>query len=211
MFGTFSSKGGDRRGSETTLRNKDGWREGALNRKEKEQTISELQKQIERYRGAVLANFRGLKVDQMNQIRQRLREEKISFHVVKNTLMKRASQGTDLEKINPYFEGPTAMAISYGNPVSLIKIFLDFAKTQPALEIKVGLIEGEVIVPGEMKNVASMPSREVLLAQILGGIQMPASQVGGVIHGLFRQVLGVLEARVDQLAGSADTASGTVQ
>ena len=74
----------------------------------------------------------------MNQIRQRLREEKISFHVVKNTLMKRASKGTDLEKINPYFEGPTAMAISYGNPVSLIKIFLDFIKTQPLLEIKAG-------------------------------------------------------------------------
>ena len=182
-----------------------------MNRKEKEQTISELQKQIGQYKGAVLANFRGLNVAQFNQLRQRLREEKISFHVVKNTLMKLASKGTDLEKINPYFEGPTAMAISYGNPVSLIKIFLDFVKTQPALEIKVGLIEGEVIVPGEMKNVASMPSREVLLAQILGGIQMPASQIGGVIHSLFRQVLGVLEARVDQLAGSVDTAPGTGQ
>ena len=182
-----------------------------MNRKEKEQTISELQKQIERYKGAVLANFRGLNVGQFNQIRQRLREERISFHVVKNTLMKRASKGTDLEKITPYFEGPTAMAVSYGNPVALLKIFLDFAKTQPALEIKVGLIEGEVIVPGEMKSVASMPSREILLAQILGGIQMPASQVGGVIHSLFQQVLGVLEARVGQMESSADTAPGTNQ
>jgi large subunit ribosomal protein L10 len=182
-----------------------------LNRKEKEQTISELQKQIERYKGAVLANFRGLRVDQMNQIRQRLREEKISFHVVKNTLMKRASKGTDLEKINPYFEGPTAMAISNGNPVSLIKIFLDFIKTQPSLEIKVGLIEGQVVAPGEMKTLASMPSREVLMAQILGGIQMPASQIGGTIHSLFQHVLGVLQARVDQMASSADATPGTDQ
>jgi large subunit ribosomal protein L10 len=182
-----------------------------LNRKEKEQTISELQGQIERYKGAVLANFRGLRVDQMNQIRQRLRDEKISFHVVKNTLMKRASKGTDLEKINPYFEGPTAMAISYGNPVSLIKIFLDFIKTQPALEIKVGLIEGQVVAPGEMKALASLPSREVLMAQILGGIQMPASQVGGTIHSLFQHVLGVLQARVDQMASSADATPGTDQ
>ena len=182
-----------------------------MNRKEKEQTISELQKQIERYKGAVLANFRGLNVDQMNQIRQRLREEKISFHVVKNTLMKRASKGTDLEKINPYFEGPTAMAISYGNPVSLIKIFLDFIKTQPSLEIKVGLIEGEVVAPGEMKTLASLPSREVLMAQILGGIQMPAAQVGGTIHSLFQHVLGVLQARVDQMASSADATPGTDQ
>jgi len=182
-----------------------------LNRKEKEQTISELQKQIEQCKGAVLTNFRGLKVEQMNQIRQRLREEKITFHVVKNTLMKLASKGTDLEKINRYFDGPTAMAISYGNPITLIKIILDFVKTQPALEIKIGLIEGEVVVPGEMKGLASLPSREVLFAQILGGIQMPAAQICGTIHGLFQQVLGVLEARVDQLEGSAETAPGTNQ
>jgi large subunit ribosomal protein L10 len=182
-----------------------------LNRKEKEQTISELQKQIEHYKGAVLANFRGLKVEQMNQIRQRLREEKITFHVVKNTLMKLASKGTDLEKIDRYFDGPTALAVSYGNPISLIKIILDFVKTQPALEIKIGLVEGEVVVPGEMKSLASLPSREVLFAQILGGIQMPAAQVCGTIHGLFQQVLGVLEARADQLEGSAEAAPGTNQ
>jgi large subunit ribosomal protein L10 len=164
-----------------------------LNRKEKEQTISELQKQIEQCKGAVLTNFRGLKVEQMNQIRQRLREEKITFHVVKNTLMKLASKGTDLEKISRYFDGPTAI------------------KTQPALEIKIGLIEGEVVVPGEMKGLASLPSREVLFAQILGGIQMPAAQICGTIHGLFQHVLGVLEARVDQLEGSAEAAPGTNQ
>ena len=182
-----------------------------MNRTEKEQTISSLQKQIEQYRGAVLANFRGLTVEQINQIRQRLREEKVSFHVVKNTLMKLASKGTDFEKVNQYLEGPTAIAISYGNPVSLIKILLDFVKTQPLLEIKVGLVEGELVAPGEMKALASMPSREVLLAQILGGIQMPAAQVGGVLHSLFQQVLGVLQARVDQLAGSADSTPGINQ
>ena len=180
-----------------------------MNRQEKEQTIANLQKQIERYTGAVLTSFRGLKVDQLSQIRQRLREEKIAFHVVKNTLMKLASKGTDLEKINQYFEGPTAMAVSYGNPISLVKIILDFAKTQPAFEIKVGLVEGDVVAPGEMKSLASMPSREVLFAQILGGIQMPAAQVCGTVHSLFQQVLGVLQARADQLEkGSAAAAPG---
>lgn len=182
-----------------------------MNRTEKEETISGLQKQIENYKGAILANFRGLKVDQMNQIRQRLRDEKISFHVVKNTLMKRAAKGTDLEKIDAYFEGPTAMAVSYGNPVSLVKIILDFVKTQPALEVKVGLIEGAVVAPGDMKQLATMPSREVLMAQILGGIQMPAAQVCGTTHGLFQQVLGVLQARVDQLADSQEAAPGAGQ
>ena len=180
-----------------------------MNRKEKEQTISHLQGQIEHYKAAVLTSFRGLKVEQINQIRQRLREEKVSFHVVKNTLMKLASRGTDLEKLNRYFEGPTAIAVSKGNPISLIKTILDFVKTQPALEIKVGLIEGDVVAPGEMKTLASMPPREVLFAQILGGIQMPAAQVAGTIHSLFQQVLGVLQARVDQMADSADSTPGT--
>ena len=183
-----------------------------MNRTEKEQTISNLQKQIDRYRGAVLTNFRGLKVEQISQIRQRLRDEKVSFHVVKNTLMKRAAKGTDLEKISSYFQGPTAMAISYGNPVSLVKVILDFVKTQPALEIKVGLIEGAVVAPGEMKSLASLPSREVLFAQILGGIEMPAAQIGGAIQSLFQQVLGVLKARADQLESSAPAAApGTNQ
>ncbi len=183
-----------------------------MNRTEKEQTISNLQKQIDRYRGAVLTNFRGLKVEQISQIRQRLRDEKVSFHVVKNTLMKRAAKGTDLEKISSYFQGPTAMAVSYGNPVSLIKIILDFVKTQPALEIKVGLIEGAVVAPGEMKSLASLPSREVLFAQILGGIEMPAAQIGGAVQSLFQQVLGVLKARADQLESSARAAApGTNQ
>ena len=140
-----------------------------------------------------------------------MREEKIAFHVVKNTLMKRASKGTDLEKIEPLLRRADRHGGFLWESDSLIKIILDFVKTQPALEIKIGLIEGEVVVPGEMKGLASLPSREVLFAQILGGIQMPAAQICGTIHSLFQQVLGVLEARVDQLEGSAEAAPGTNQ
>jgi large subunit ribosomal protein L10 len=173
-----------------------------LNKQEKEQSISNLQEQIEGYKGAVLASYRGLKVEQMSQIRQRLREDKISFHVVKNTLMKRASKGTDFEKVSPYFEGPTALAISRGNPVSLVKIFLDFAKTQPTLGVKVALVEGEVVSPAEMKGVASLPSREVLMAQLLGVIQGPARQLAGGLISSFQEFLYLLQARIDQVASS---------
>ena len=137
---------------------------------------------------------------QMNHLRQRLREEKIAYHVVKNTLMKLASKGTDLEKLDTYFEGPTAMAISYGDPVLLAKILSEFVKTQPSLEIKVGLIQGKVTSPEEVKALATMPSREVLLGQVLGGIQGTASQLGAVLYNAIQQVLGIIQARVDQLA-----------
>jgi large subunit ribosomal protein L10 len=178
-------------------------REKALNRKEKEQVVADLQKQIEQYKAVVLTNYRGLNVEQMTQLRRRLRQEKIAYNVVKNTMMKLATKGTDLEKLKDYFEGPTAIAIAYGDFVSLAKILSEFQKNQPILEIKVGLIEGKVASPEEVKSLASLPSKEVLLAQILGGIQMPAVQVTGTIISVLQPVVGAIQARVDQLAASS--------
>jgi large subunit ribosomal protein L10 len=97
------------------------------------------------------------------------------------------------------------MAISYGDPVLLAKILSEFTKTQPSLEIKVGLIQGRVASPEEVKSLATMPSREVLLGQILGGIQGTASQLGGVIYNAIQQVLGIIQARVDQLGKQTDS------
>ena len=171
-----------------------------MNRKEKAQVVSDLGEKVKGFQAVVLTNYRGLKVEQIGRLRQRLREEKISYHVVKNTLMKLASKGTDLEKLDNYFEGPTAMAISYGDPVLLAKILSEFVKTQPSLEIKVGLIQGKVTSPEEVKALATMPSREVLFGQILGGIQGTASQLGVLIYNAIQQVLGTIQARVDQLS-----------
>ncbi len=173
-----------------------------MNRREKEDVVSDLSKQVEGVEAVVLTNYRGLNVEQLSQLRRRLREEKISYHVVKNTLMKLASKGTDLEKLKDYFEGPTAIAISHGDPTLLAKILAEFIKTQPTLEIKGGLIQGKVTTPEEVKALATTPSREVLLAQILGGIQGAGSQLAGGILSALQQVLGVIQARVDQLAGS---------
>jgi large subunit ribosomal protein L10 len=176
-----------------------------LNRKEKEQIISDFNKKIEGYKAVVLTHYRGLNVDQMNHLRKRLREEKVSYHVIKNTLMRLASKGTDLEKVGDYFEGPTAIAISYGDPILLAKVLLEFIKTQPSLKIKVGLIEGRVAPPEEVKALATMPSREVLLAQILGEIQTSGGQVMGAILSILQQMLGIIQARVDQLAESTSS------
>lgn len=176
-----------------------------MNRKEKEQIVSDLCKKIEGYKAVVLTHYRGLNVEQISKLRKRLREEKVYYHVIKNTLMRLASKGTDLEKLNDYFEGPTAIAISYGDPILLAKVLSEFIKTQPSLEIKVGLIEGRVVPPEDVKALATMPSREVLLAQILGGIQMSGGQVVGAILSVLQQMLGVVQARVNQLAESTSS------
>ena len=174
-----------------------------MNKREKEQIISDLHQQVERVKAVVLTNYRGLNVEQMSQLRQRLREEKVSFNVVKNTLMKLASKGTDVEKLNDYFEGPTAVAVSHGDPISLAKILSDFQKTQPLFEIKGGVIEGRVIPPEGVKALASMPSREVIFAQILGEVQMPGTQLAGVLYSAVQQMVNIIQARVDQLATSS--------
>jgi large subunit ribosomal protein L10 len=181
-----------------------------LNRKEKEQVITDLSKKIEGYKAVVLTQYRGLNVEQINQLRRRLREEKVDYHIIKNTLMRLASKGTDLEKLNDYFEGPTAIAISYGDPILLAKVLSEFVKTQPSLEIKVGLIEGRVSLPEEVKALAGMPSREVLLAQLLATIQMPASQLLGAIVIAFQEFLSVLKARMDQLDKQTNEESSVV-
>lgn len=173
-----------------------------MNRNEKSQVVSVFSKRVAGFQGAVLTHYRGLNVEQVNILRRRLREEKISYHVVKNTLMNLAAKGTDLEKLADYFEGPTAIAISHGDPALLAKILLEFVKTQPKLEIKVGLIQGKVTSPDEIKTLATLPPRKVLLAQILGGIQSSGQQLGGTILSALRQVIGVVQARVDQLAQS---------
>ena len=178
-----------------------------MNKTEKEQVISELHKRVEQFKAVVLTNYRGLNVEQMTQLRRRLREEKISYNVVKNTMMKLAAKGTDLEKLNDYFEGPTAVAISYGDPIPLAKILTEFQKTLPSLEIRAVLVEGRVTPPSEVKSLASMPPREVIFAQVLGGIQTPAGQLAGTIQSAIQQVLGALQARADQLAASAETES----
>ncbi len=173
-----------------------------MERREKEQVIADLHKQVEKFKAVVLTSYRGLNVEQMSQLRNRLREEKISFNVVKNTLMKLASEGTHLEKLKDHFAGPTAVAIAYGDAVPLAKILLDFQKTQPLLQIKAGLVEGRVTSPEEVKALASMPPREVMLAQVLQGIQMPGAQLAGVLNAVLQQMVNVIQARVDQLEKS---------
>lgn len=174
-----------------------------MNKEEKEQIVSDLRKRVEQSKAIVLTGYRGLNVEQVNTLRHRLREEKLSYHVVKNTLIKIAARGTALEKLNDYFEGPTAMVVSYGDPIPLAKVLMEFAKTLPSLEIKAGMIEGRMTPPEGVKALASMPPREVLIGQILGEIQTPGGQLGAALLSLPQQILYVLQARADQLATSS--------
>lgn len=169
----------------------------------KEPVVQEIKGKLEASKGAVLADYRGLNVAQVTELRRRLREAGVEYKVVKNTLTKLAAAELGLEGLNPYLEGPTAIAFGIEDPVAPAKILSEFAKTNKALEIKAGVLEGKVIDFNGVKALADLPSREVLLAKVLGGMQAPLYGFANVLQGNLRNLVYVLEAIRKQKAGEA--------
>lgn len=145
-----------------------------MNREDKQQLTQELHEEWSNSEAAVITHYRGLTVDQMNQLRNDLRQAGSSMQVVKNTLARRAAKGTDFAVASHLFSGPTAIA--YGSdPVALAKAVSDFAKKNEKLILLGGVLDGRCIDASEVTALASLPSKEVLLAKLLGSLQSPIS------------------------------------
>ncbi|MDX8390075.1 MAG: 50S ribosomal protein L10 [Mariprofundaceae bacterium] len=145
-----------------------------LKREEKEQIVEDLHQAWLATKAGVVAHYRGLTVGEMGTLRRGLHGAGMQMQVVKNTLARRAADGTTLEAAKSLFSGPTAIA--YGDdPVALSKAMADFAKENEALDILGGTLDGKEISSAEVKALASLPSREVLLAKMLGSMQSPIS------------------------------------
>jgi large subunit ribosomal protein L10 len=126
----------------------------------------------------VLTDYKGLDVAAMNDLRRRLRAEEIEYQVVKNTLLIRAAEDNDIALIKDYFKGPSAIALSYDDPVAPAKVLSEFAKENKKLEIKAGVMNGQVLDAKAIKALAKLPSREVLLGQLLSALNaIPTSFV----------------------------------
>lgn len=163
-------------------------------RTEKQAIVAELKEKLTATKGAVLTNYRGLTVGQDTKLRRKLREAGVEYRVVKNTMTRIAAQEIGLEGLDAYLEGPTAIAISMTDPVAPAKLISEFAKENKVLEIKAGIVEGKVIDAAGVKELASLPSREVLIAKMLGSMQSPISGFVNVLQGTIRNVVYVLEA-----------------
>jgi len=165
-----------------------------LNRKLKEQTVSELQEKFKRGKVAILTDYCGLNVEDMNKLRAELRNEEVEFRVVKNTIVRLAAKSTELELLDDYFNGPTAIAISYLDPLSPAKVLTKFIKDNQKLEIKAGVVDGNIIQVEDIKLMADIPSREVLLAQMMSVFISSQTNLVGVLNGILLKFLHVLEA-----------------
>jgi large subunit ribosomal protein L10 len=145
------------------------------------------------------ADFRGMTVGQATDLRNELRKANVEYKVVKNTLLEIASKGTDKEGLNPFYKGPTAIALSYDDPVAAAKVLSKFNKdaTIP-FKLKGGVLTGKAINVNDIQALADLPSREVLLAKMLGSMQAPASnfvRVLAAVPGGFVRALDAVRAK----------------
>jgi large subunit ribosomal protein L10 len=171
-----------------------------MKRQDKDAFIDELQQKLEGASAFYLTDFTGLNVKQMTQFRARLRKQGVDYVVVKNTLAQRALTALDLPDIAGFFTGPTGVVIGREDAVAAAKVLTDFAKEfgdRPA--VKVGIVERRPVDPAQVKRLADLPPREVLLAQIAGGLQAPMARLAGgmsqILAGFARAVDGLRQQR----------------
>jgi len=165
---------------------------------QKQQIAEDLRDRFKKSAIVVVTDYKGLDVGAMNALRRQLRAENIEFQVVKNTLLTRAAQDTDVDVIRDFFKGPSAVALSYDDPVAPAKVLTRFAQENKHLEIKVGVMNGKLLDVAQIKALAKLPSREVLLSQLLSALNaVPASFVRTIAE-IPRQLLNVLTALRDQ-------------
>lgn len=147
----------------------------------KQPIVEEIAALLKDAQALVAVDYRGLTVEQDTQLRKSLREAGVTYKVYKNTLIKRAVEGTEWEKIADVLEGPTAIAVSTEDATAPARILFEVGKKMPSLELKAGIVAGEYYDDQMIKVIATIPSREVLLGRLLGSIQAPVANFARVI------------------------------
>lgn len=165
----------------------------------KQAVVAELKEQMTSAKGAVFTSYRGLTVAQDTELRRELRAAGVTYRVVKNTMTRIAAKEAGLEGIDEHLEGTTALAFSAEDAVAPAKVICDYIKKNKLedagiLTVKVGLVEGKVIDASEVKALASLPSREELIAKLLGSMNAPISNTVNVLQGVIRNAVYVLDA-----------------
>jgi len=169
-----------------------------LNKQSKEALVAEFAEKLKGVKAAYLADYRGLNVDQTNNLRNKLRDAGVEYRVVKNTLLRLAARDTAVACLDEHLAGPNAIALVTGDPVAPAKALIEFAKAHNVFELKAGMLDGKLITPADIKALSELPSREELIAKMLGSLNAPATNFVGVLAAVPRSLVQVLAAIKDQ-------------
>lgn len=162
---------------------------------EKVETIEDFKTRLDGAKTVLVTEYRGLTVQQLSDLRKQLRGVSASYKIIKNRLAKLAMTDSDLSKLGPHLKGPTGMVISKEDPVAVAKALHTFARTNQALAIKAGFIEGQVLPPADLKALSELPSKDAIRSQIIGAIQGPLAQLVGLLQATQRDLAYVLAER----------------
>jgi large subunit ribosomal protein L10 len=177
---------------------------------EKVETIEDLKTRLRGVKTVLLTEYRGLSVAQLSDLRKQLRSVSAEYKIVKNRLA-RLALSSDLSAVGTHLKGPTGMILSREDAVAVAKTLHTFAKTNTALVIKAGYVEGQMLPPDGLKALADLPSKDALRAAIVGALQGPLAQLVGLLTAPQRDLVYVLEQRGKMAppAPAADAAAGT--
>src|SRR5437870_5776531 len=164
----------------------------------KKEELDALKKELEDAKNLFVAQFQGMTVAQDTELRQKIRETKSKYRVVKNTLGKKAAEGTPVEQVAKAFDGSTSIAYNAKDPVSLAKALTAYAKINPLFVFKAGMVEGRVINLADIANVAAMPSKEEIIAKLLFLLNAPAQRLAVALNGVARNLAVVINQAVEQ-------------
>lgn len=154
------------------------------NLERKKVVVEEIKERFDRAKSAVVVDYRGLSVEDANTLRKNFREAGVEYKIYKNNLIKLAIQGTEFETLNADLTGPNAIAFGFEDPVVPAKIVKDFAANNPNLELKAGVIEGTYYNLDQIKVIADIPSREVLIGKLLGSFKAPISNFAYLLQAI---------------------------
>jgi large subunit ribosomal protein L10 len=172
-----------------------------LNFAQKQEQVAELKEKLGRATSVVIADYRGLDVAAVDALRAKLRATgSCEYRVVKNSILRRASEGTGAASIAKHFRGPTAIALAFGDPVALAKTLVDFAKQHEVFQLRAGVLEGAPLDKAGIATLATLPGLDELRGKLVGLLAAPAQKVVMVLSAPAAQLARVVEARGKQLA-----------
>lgn len=161
---------------------------------EKKKIVEEIKEKVDSAQSIVLVDYRGLNVEELTELRKKCIEAGVDYKVYKNTMMRFAFKEAGFENFNEYLTGPNAVAFSYEDPIQAAKITSNFSEDHDDLEIKVGIVDGKIVDVNEIKALASLPSKDVLIAKVLGGLNAPITGFVNVLQGNIRNLVYALNA-----------------